>query len=272
MIVGQTVANLFSIRILYAMSMRRLIVKYEGTFLLLLITLLILVLFLTVLANQVGVVSDLVINISTPTIAAIIGALAPVTYKRLTRPKIVIGEPVVESPPENGHSMPKNTKHLRLPVSAKNRTIHDVRARIVGGSEDLRPRGKRELFWAREFRPHGDEIHKNLDESIDVLRHMGEYHLSAAGPIGSISPNQNTEYVNIVMKVEDLPATFLTNAEGDAGGKYPDWETFCSNYDPKVDNNNEFLEGKYIVEVEIDGESVSVPFKTGPEFGDLESI
>lgn len=264
-------------RVLYAITMRRQIVKYEGFFLLILMILLISTLFLTVLANQIGIVSDLVMNISIPTLAAIIGGLAPVTYKQLTRPKIVIGEPVVESPPEDEHSMPKNTKHLRLPVSAKNRTIHDVRARIVGGSEELRPRGKRELFWAREFRPHGDEIHKKLDDSIDVLRHMGEYHLSAAGPIGSISPNQNTEYVNIVMKIEGLPATFLTNAEGDAGGKYPDWETFCSNYDSEVDDDGEFLEGEYFVEVEIDGDSgpcefVSVPFKTGPEFDDLDKV
>jgi hypothetical protein len=173
--------------------------------------------------------------------------------------------------------MLKDVRLLRIPVEVRRGTVHDVRAKVVGGSQEFRTRGKRELLWSGQFEPHGDIIHQNLETELDVLNHIGDKHLSASGPIGSITPNQTSDFVDVIFKVENIPATFLTNTEGEAGGKYPDLETFCSNYSSGENNENEFAAGEYELKIEIEGdvgnsELRAISFETGPCLDDLDII
>ena len=217
-----------------------------STLILLLIVLIIVMIFLPY--SPQGNIS----NVIAPAIGGVIGALIPLTYDRLTKPEIRIGDPFIET--EDEHPMPRNTRHLRLPVDVERATVKEVQSKIIGGSQEFIPRGKRDLLLTRNYKDHSNAIHYGLSDAIDVLCHMGKYHLRGAGPIGSISSNGNPEYVNLVMKIEGLPATFVANAEGKSPGKYQDWEAFRLNYNPDEDNRDEFCTGEFKLKIEITGE------------------
>jgi hypothetical protein len=208
-------------------------------------------------------------------IVAIIGGLIPLSYTKLTRPEIILNEPDVQI--ESNHEMPSNTNHLRLPVEVEGGTIRDVEAKVVNGDDAFFPRGKEQLYWAGEFIPHGDDIHSEIDDKREVIEHMAEYHLASAGALNSISPNEKSKHINIIIKVQDFPASFLANAEGDAAGKYADCHSFVSLYSSEEDSPAMFAKGKYEIDIEVNAEGTvgklkTIKFRTGPNFDDLEVI
>jgi len=222
-----------------------------------------------------GLVPAVFADAATTAIVGVIGGLIPLTYTKLTRPQTIIGPPKVQT--EADHDMPSNSKHIRLPVEAKRGTVRNVEAKIVGGDDAFTPRGKNQLYWAGEFIPHGDDVHSDIQNEREVVEHMAEYHLESAGPIESISPDQGGKYVNLLIKIENFPATFLANAEGDSAGKYADCYSFISLYSPQEDSPVEFANGRYKIDIEVNAEGTvsklkTIEFRTGPNFTDLKVI
>lgn len=218
-------------------------------------------------------------------LATLCGAIIPKGIGKVFHPELDVKDPYITRIEE--HSMGFDPILVRLPVTAKRASINDVYAEVLSVvlfkesdhnqnhfvNGEFLLRGDRKLFWAEHYKPHTDDIHSKLEKPKEVLRHMQDKHLSAAGIIDELDEG-DVEYVNICLKIEGLPETFLADSIGTAGGKYSDAIEFCQQYDSKEDTDKEFTNGEFECKVKIGGEGVeskeeSIIFTTGPSVLDL---
>lgn len=218
-------------------------------------------------------------------LATVCGAIIPQSLNKILHPGFEIEDPRIER--VENHDMGADPILIRVPVTAKRGDINEAYAEVISirlrsnskynksnyTVDDFSLRGNQELFWADHYEPHSDIEHSEFDTSKKVLKHMVDEHLSDAGPINHIAAG-STEYINIIMKVEGLPESFIADSIGSTGGKYSDATEFYSEYDPEQDDDNEFTVGEFEYEIRIGGDNVrnkttTIVFRTGPSILDL---
>jgi hypothetical protein len=223
-------------------------------------------------------------------------------------PEFQFHRPIVV--PKTNHDMGSNPHILRLPVSAKNGSIKDVKAELTeitpspdsqheyihDNQFDFR-KGTTTLFWADKYEPHSNVLHHELRTPKQVLEHMVTHHLSAAKPIDKLderdegSENSNevsgdapyddekdteaSEYINLMLKIEGISETFIADAVGTAGGDCSDALEYCS--DDTLTEDYRCAEGEFVCVIKVSGDEVTSQFirvvvRTGPNVSDLERV
>ena len=235
--------------------------------------------------SAIGYIPNIVVIAGITLLATVCGAIIPQSIKKIFHPELKIKEPRIDR--IENHGMGADPILIRVPVTAKRGDINEAYAEVIDielkpnskynksnyTTGDFSLRGDGILFWADHYEPHSDIDHSKFDDSQKVLKHMMDEHLSDAGSINHIAA-RSTEYVNIIMKVEGLPESFITDAIGITGGKYSDATEFYSEYGPEQNDDNEFTMGEFEYKIRIGGSNVrnkttTIVFRTGPSILDL---
>ncbi|WP_432797280.1 hypothetical protein [Poriferisphaera sp. WC338] len=183
---------------------------------------------------------SIIIAIFTALISTLL--ISAVTYYVLgfTKSKLIrISNPVIENPYGNQdyvRNLPLKVRFLRVAVRPRFFHLKNTRATLV--IKDHKGRlydSTGILHWQRQPRsgiPHPLQLHKDIKNEEDLIRHMVMYHFAHNKPIDIRS--NNTEKIDLLLRVEGVSKAITT-----------------------VSRENRISPGSYILDLSFDADNIS---------------